>query len=96
MTHDRLYDLNTKVASAITKLDAMSDGFNEHKKFTETMWVDIKKLIEKQEARNDQQDERLNSHDESRTWARAAMWVIGVLGGAIGTFVGFIVKALAH
>lgn len=95
MSDDRLYDINRQVGEALTKLDAMSDGFDEHKKFTENMWKDVKILIEKQEIRNDRQDERLDSHDESRTWARAAIYVVGVIGGAIGGIATLIVKAFA-
>lgn len=86
MTDDhRLYDINRQVGETLVMMGSVKGMLEDHKEIHE----DIKELLKSH-------DERITSIEESRTWARAVLWVVGVISGAVGSVVSLVAKALAN
>lgn len=83
--NQRLYDINRQVGETLIAVGAIKEMLDSHKEVHE----DIKELLEKH-------DVRITSIEESRTWARAVLWVVGVISGAVGSVVSLVAKALAN
>lgn len=84
MSDDRLYDINRQVGETLIAVGAIKEMLDAHKEVHD----DIKNILN-----NQQRD--ITDLKESRTWARAAIYVVGVIGGAIGGLATLIVKAFA-
>ena len=85
MTDDhRLYDINRQVGETLIAVGALKEMLESHKEVHD----DIKAILA-----NQQKD--ISDLKDSRTWARAAIYVVGVIGGAIGGIAALIVKAFA-
>lgn len=83
--NQRLYDINRQVGETLIAVGAIKEMLDSHKEVHE----DIKELLEKH-------DVRITSIEESRTWARAVLWVVGVISGAVGSVVSLVARALAN
>lgn len=84
MSDDRLYDINRQVGETLIAVGAIKEMLDSHKQVHE----DIKDILN-----NQQRD--IYDLKESRTFARAAIYVVGIVGGAIGGIATLIVKAFA-
>ncbi len=82
MTEQKLYEINRQVGETLIMIGAVKESLDNHKEIHD----DIKELLAKH-------DQRITSIEESRTWARAVIWVIGVVGGAVGSVISLVAKA---
>jgi hypothetical protein len=80
-----LSKMNREIGETLTMVGSIKEMLDAHKE----VHNDIKELLEKH-------DDRITSIEESRTWARAVVWVVGVIGGAVGSVIALVAKALAH
>jgi hypothetical protein len=79
-----LSKMNREIGETLVMVGSIKDMLDSHKE----VHNDIRELLEKH-------DERITSIEETRTWARSAMWLIGLIGSAVGTIIGLITSALA-
>lgn len=77
--------MNREIGETLVMVGSVKEMLEDHKEIHE----DIKELLEKH-------DERISSIEESRTWARAVLWVVGVISGAVGSVISLVAKALAN
>lgn len=77
--------MNREIGETLTMVGSIKEMLDAHKE----VHNDIKELLEKH-------DDRITSIEESRTWARAVVWVVGVVSGAVGSVIALVAKALAH
>ncbi len=80
-----LSKMNREIGETLTMVGSIKEMLDDHKE----IHADIKELLELH-------DERIASIEESRTWARAVVWVVGVVSGAVGSVIALVAKALAH
>ncbi len=79
-----LSKMNREIGETLTMVGSIKEMLDDHK----GVHQDIRDLLEKH-------DDRITSIEESRTWARAVVWVVGVIGGALGGVFSLIVQAFA-